>query len=231
MTAGVLHEVGDGLFQVEKVLPSGWCMSMTLVRLPGGGLVVYSPLFVDAGTFDQVERLGRPAVLVAPNHFHHLSLPRFVERYPEALAIATEVALPRLRRKGHGSLRPHGEAAARLPADVRLLPCEGLASGELWLSLGDGVARTLVVADAFFHVNRKVTGVTATALRLLDVVPGLKVSRTFRLLALGDAGSYRAFVRAALERERPTRLVVSHGEPIAGDDLAGRLAASMEVIR
>src|SRR5207237_191820 len=145
-----------GVFLFEKVLGSGWSLNMAAVRLPSGGLLLHSPVYAGPESFAQVEALGRPEVLFAPNHFHHLSLPRYVERYPSALAVASSAALPRLRRKGHSTLRPLEESASRLPPGARWLPCAGTRSGEAWLSVPGERGSTLLVADAFFAVTRPV---------------------------------------------------------------------------
>jgi hypothetical protein len=89
---------------------------------------------------------------------------------------------------------------------------------------GDG-GPTWIVSDAFFHLVPPVTGVMGVALRVLGVQPGLRLSTTFRGLCVRDRAAYRAWALAAIKRERPRRLLMSHGEPVEGEDLPERLAA------
>ena len=45
---------------------------MTVVRLPGSRLLLHSPIARSRELAAEVERLGSPTYLVAPNRFHHL---------------------------------------------------------------------------------------------------------------------------------------------------------------
>jgi hypothetical protein len=210
--------------RLEKVLPSGWSMNMLLVRLRDGGLLVHSPTWLGDDTFARVDQIGPVRALFAPNHYHHLSLARFRERYPDAMAIASEAAIPRLTKKGHARLLELEEAARLLPPGASFLRCEGTKSGEAWLSLPGDSGPTWIVCDAFFHLTRNVAGMTGIALRTLQVTPGLTISKTYRWLALRDVVRYRAFALETIEREAPRRLVVSHGDAIDSPDLPARLA-------
>jgi hypothetical protein len=214
----------------ERAGRSGWPINMFVLPLRGGGTLVHSPTWLgDDSTFARVEREGVPRVLFAPNYFHHLSLARFRARYPDAIAAAGRSALPRLAAKGHRGLRDIAELADLLPEGTRLLPCEGLRTGESWLSFEDHCGqRTLLVSDAFFHVERPVTGFAGFFLRRMATLPGLRIGDTFRWMAIRDRSTYRRWAIDTVAREAPRRLVVSHGEDLAGDDLVDRLVAVLE---
>jgi hypothetical protein len=213
---------------LEKARSSGWGLNMILVPLPGGGLLVHSPTWLGDDTFDRVAALGEPKILFAPNHFHHLSLGRFRARWPAAAAVASDVAIPRLRSKGHEGVVPIDTVAALLPAGARWLPCQGTRAGEAFLSIEDGGVRTWIVSDAFFNVERPVTGVTGVALRALKTTPGLCIGRTFLWLGLRDRATYKQWITDALSRETPTRMLFSHGIAANGADLTERLMAEVE---
>ena len=144
--------MSDAVVQLDRTLASGWTLGMFLVPLGGGALLVHSPTWLGAKTFDAVEAHGRPSILVAPNHYHHLSLGRYRERYPEAVAVASPQALPRLISKGHRGVEPVEAVAGRLPEGFRILIPDGLKTGEVFLSLPGPDGRTWVVTDAFFNV-------------------------------------------------------------------------------
>lgn len=55
-----------------------------VVRLPDGGLWVWSPIALSAGLKAEIEELGTPAHLVSPNKIHHLYLQDWKAAYPEA---------------------------------------------------------------------------------------------------------------------------------------------------
>ena len=219
------HLIAPGLHCFERVLPSGWGLNMHVLELPAGGLLVYSPTWLGEGTFEAVERLGAPRVLVAPNHFQHLSIGRFRERYPEALVVAGGGALPRLSNKGHQGVQSVEEAAPRLPQGARFLACEGAKNGEAWLLVPGEGGPVLVVGDAFFHVNRPVRGVIGVFVRALKTNPGLCIGQTFPWLALRDKAAYARWACAVIEQERPRTLACAHGEPLTDPGLPERLSS------
>jgi hypothetical protein len=55
---------------------------MTVVRLPGSRLLLHSPISRSRELAEQVEGLGTPAFLVAPNRFHHLFVRDWQSAYP-----------------------------------------------------------------------------------------------------------------------------------------------------
>ena len=212
-----------GVHSLEKVLPTGWGLNMHLVDLPNRGLLVHSPTWLGDDTFARVEKLGKPTVLFAPNHFHHLSLKRFRERYPQAKAVAPLGAIPRLSRQGHLKLEDAKTIEPLLPRGGHVLVSDGLKNGEGFLSLETAGGRAWIVGDAFFDVNRPTKGFAGFVLRATGTVPGLCCGMTFKLLAVADKRRYLAWLEKALADEEPTTLIVSHGDPVTDPKLAERL--------
>ncbi len=211
------------MLRIVEGLAGGWQRAMILVRLPGGGLLVHSPTWVGPETFAKVEALGEPRVFFAPNHFHHLSLARFRERWPDAIAVAGGLALPRLKRLGHDAIAHVDEVAALLPPGAHWLECAGTRAGETFLSLAIDGRRAWIACDAFFNIG-PTTGPVGVVMRVLKGSPGLSIGQTFNWLALKDRPVYHAWVLEALERERPTELWMSHGETVTRGDLPEILA-------
>lgn len=212
------------IVRLPKVHANGWELAMILVPLPSGGVLVHSPTWIDDSTFSTVEAVGTPRILFAPNHFHHLSLRRFHDRWPDARVVAGSVAIPRLKKKGHDSIEDVNTVIDMLPPGSRWLECAGTRAGETILSLPRDDGRTWIVCDAFFNVSRPVTGAAGVVLRALDTTPGLAIGQTFNWVALRDRPTYREWALAALDRERPTELWMSHGDTIARADLPEALA-------
>ena len=225
MTAAPPLEVAPGLFVLEAWKRSGWGWSTVALRLPGGGTLLYSPSWLGERTRELVEQVGEPRVLLAPSHFHHLALARYRTWWPDALAVAPAAALPRLARKGHAALRPLDDALGLLPGGTRALGCEGVKSGEAWLSVPLERGRALLVCDAFMNVVRPLSGAEGFVVgRVLRIGP-LCVSGTWGFMHQADGPRFRAWARETLRREQPTVLVPTHGAPVSGADLAERLIA------
>jgi hypothetical protein len=212
--------------RIEKVVPSGWSLNMTLVRLDDGGVLVHSPTWIDDDTFARVEEHGEPRVLFAPNHFHHLSLKRFADKYPRARVVAGSGAIARIIKQSGIVPRPVHEVEDMMPKGTRWLECEGTSAGETWLSLRE--ERELLVSDAFFNVNREVTGAAGFVLGALKTFPGLSLGQTFKWFALGSYAAFAAWAKRELARDAPTKLWTSHGDEEEGDDLVERLTTLIE---
>lgn len=57
---------------------------MAVVRLSGGGLLVWSPVALTEAVRSEIASLGEVRVLVAPNSLHHLYLAKWREAFPSA---------------------------------------------------------------------------------------------------------------------------------------------------
>lgn len=204
---------------------AGWWLGMRVVRV-GEELVVYSPARTSDDVFERLDALGRVSVLVAPNHFHHLALPAFRARYPEARVLAAERALPRLASQGHRGLRAIEREA--LPSGLVVHVSEGTRSGETFLSYVHGGEKTLLVCDAFFHVCTPVHGLMGAVLRATATTPGLQCGRTFKYLAVSDARAYRRWAEDSLRAIAPDRVLFSHGEALEGPDVLDRLLTALD---
>lgn len=217
--------VGDGLWMIRKTLPNGWGFNTFVVRLPSGGLLIHTPIDGGEENFKAIEQLGEVRVLFAPNHYHRLSLPSFVARYPNAELLASGAACPRLREKGNPTVKPWTDSAA--VKGLQIFDVPGLKNGESWI-LADG---TLIVCDAFFNWLKSVRGVVGFALRRLHVIPGLRVSKTFKWVGIGDTEAYLAWSVPWLRKLSANKLLVSHGEPLELANLGEQLAALNEAVR
>lgn len=55
-----------------------------VIRLPDGGLLVWSPITLNNDLRVAVDALGQVTHLIAPNHFHHLFITEWQAAYPQA---------------------------------------------------------------------------------------------------------------------------------------------------
>ena len=200
----------------------GWSGRTTVLGGSGTDLAVYNPgATVPADLVADLRRRGRVTLLVAANHFHHLGIAAWRAAFPEALVVASPLAIPRLR--GHG-VEASGHGGIALPAGAQVLEPVGLRTGEIWLSLATGRGRCWIVGDAFFNVARTPRNPTGLMLWLTGTTPGLRVGTTFRRLAVGERAAYRSWLAEALATERPEILVPAHGEVLRDAQLPRRLA-------
>jgi hypothetical protein len=216
-------EIVPGVFQAEKQMKSGWGLNMTCVQLPEKQLLIYSPTWLGDSTFEEVEKLGTPSILMAPNHFHYMSMGRFHERYPNAKVVASELACKRLHTKGVPYIETLEKTSLSLPDNLSYMVCEGSKTGETFLTIQQGEQRLWLVCDAFFNVKRDTTGMMGFVLRTLKTTPGMCIGQTFLWLGLKERATYRQWLETKLKMEAPTMLIPSHGVVERGADLAEQL--------
>jgi hypothetical protein len=202
---------------LEYAAGSGWGWNVHLLRLPSGGLFLYSPAWLGDDTFAQVEKHGAPEVLFAPNNVHHLSLEKFREKWPKAMACASKPALPRLLKHGHDGLRDVADAP--LPEGAKLLVSEGTRSGETFLSVGG----EWIVADALVNFTRPITGFTGLILKQLHISGGLGIGSLFCWFSVTDKATYKSWLFEQLDQDKPKALHFSHGSRYDAPDLIERI--------
>lgn len=225
MTPPTTELVVPGVHRLDKVLDWGWSIGMHLLELPGGGVLVHSPTWCGEGTFDAIDALGEVRAILAPNHFHHLGIERFRARYPGAIVVAAPGARPRLGKKGHAGLAELDALAALLPAGARVLACDHVKSGEVWLTWPTPDGPALIVCDGFFHVTRPVRGFAGWVLRRMKIAPGLCFGWTYKALVVRDRAGYRDWASRTIAEVAPAWLIPSHGAALRDDALAERLVA------
>src|SRR5262249_32622084 len=139
--------------------------------------------------------------------------------YPAAHAVCSDVARPRLTKKGHPGLG--GLEQVKLPSGAKFIELPHLKNGEAWISLPRDGGPTWIVCHGFFHMSAPLPGLLGWTLRWLDVYPGVEVGRTFKPV-MRDKRAYRAWLLETLKTERPKRVYFSHGDPLT-DDATERL--------
>jgi hypothetical protein len=140
---------------------------MTVVRLAQGGLFVHSPVSLDAATRAAVDALGRVEAVVAPSRFHHLWVGEWSEAWPHAVLCAC----PGLERKRadlpwQRVLGNEPEPEWRGEIDQVHFAARSLESEIVFFHR---VSRTLICADAIFHLGTHPSRLTRLVGRLLGV--------------------------------------------------------------
>ncbi len=83
-----LTRVADGLWTASepefRMLGLKLGTRMTIVRLPGGTLLLHSPIAISAALAAEIDALGTVGHLVAPNLYHHVHVGDARARWPAA---------------------------------------------------------------------------------------------------------------------------------------------------
>jgi hypothetical protein len=204
---------------------------MIVAGIGGGALLAVSPGRIDEAAFREIEALGTPRLLLAPNHFHNAGLALWKARYPEARLFAHPTAQPRLRRKVPGAtFEDTGALAALLPSGFRLFASEQARQGEVTLSMPCAEGRAWFVTDAIVNEIALPGGLLRVLFLLMGFRTGLRVNPFFKLMALKDRGAWRELFLEELARDPPALFVPSHGAPLRGEDIAARLVDAVRAM-
>jgi len=80
---GPIEKLADGLWQVTGSLPRmALPRNMLIYRMPDGDLWLHSAIALKESAMLELEKLGKPAVLVVPNRMHRMDAPAYKRRYP-----------------------------------------------------------------------------------------------------------------------------------------------------
>ncbi len=183
---------------------------MTLIRLDGGDLWVWSPIALDQDLRAEIDALGRVRHLVSPNKLHHLYLGEWAEAFPDARLYSS----PGLARRRDdldfdAELGDEPEPAWQGQID-QVVVTGSLAMDEVLFF--HRRSSTCLVCDLIQrHDPTEQTGWKGCLMRLDGLVgDDGSTPREWRLTFL-DRGRARAAVETALSW-RPERLVIAHGE-------------------
>jgi hypothetical protein len=210
---GDLERLADNLYTVEGKLkmPFGETpRRMTIAKLTGARLAIYSAIALDDRRMADLEALGRPAFLIVPSGIHRLDARPWRDRYPRIEVIAPEGAQHRV-----GAVVDIDATRADLgDPRVRVEAVPGTDCRELAMLVETDTGKTLVVNDLIFNLP-KMSGVAGFGLRLLGFGPGHPtIPKLVHRKLVKDDARMRQQLREWAAVEGLERIVVSHGAPI-----------------
>lgn len=209
---GRLERLAENLYTVVGKLrmPLGeTTRRMTVVRLAGNRLAIYSGIALAEPEMLRLEALGRPEFLIVPSAIHRIDAAPWKARYPQLVVIAP----PGARDKVSQVVEIDATSANLNDRRVRLDLVPGTGRGELSMVVETDTGKTLVVNDLIFNLP-KVPGIAGLGLRLLGFGPGHpSIPKLVKRKLVKDDAAMRAQLRD-WAAEGFERILVSHGEPI-----------------
>ncbi len=224
----MLRPIAENVWAQESTLrmPGGVHLPTraTVIRAAHGGLVLHSPIALDAEGLAALDQLGEVRWIVAPSAVHWLFVKGAKERYPNAKVLAA----PGVERKMPGfpmlALPPRGALDPSLAGELEVLRIEGAPLMDEHVFF-HRPTRTAIVTDLLFNVRRSESFVTRFVLRLMGTLGRAAQSRMWRLLVRDhEAAAESASHLLGWDFER---LIMAHGDVL--DDAAhARATAALE---
>lgn len=179
---GPLEQVDEDLYAVEGDVPGipGLRRRMAIVRRSDRGLLFFNAVPVDETTLARIRELGKPAMLVVPQHLHMIDAHAFRER------LGVRVFAPAATRGLVAERVAVDGAFEDIPPDpvVSIRPVAGFKTGEGMALVRSAGRVSLVVADLVLAVPHA-PGFQGLLFRLLGMTgdrPGLPVPVRLRVL-------------------------------------------------
>jgi hypothetical protein len=180
---------------------------MTVLRLPGGDLVLHSPIAISDDLRAEIDALGTVRFIVAPNRMHHLFVADAARLYPDASLLAAP-GLPEKRRDLTFERTIEDDPPAEWKGEIETHYVRGhslLNEVALW----HRASGTLILTDLCFNVQESST-LLRIVLRMNGIWRRFAPSRLIRLFTR-DRAALEQSVRRVLEWDFD-RVVVAHGE-------------------
>jgi len=210
---GEIRELATGLWVVNGPTVSFYGLPyptrMTLVRNPTGALIAHSPVALEQAGFAGIDALGPVAFLLAPNKIHHLSLDKWVARYPGAALWGTAALIEKRRDLAFaGAFEEHVDGPWSDCLEHALVKGSKVMEEAVFFHRE---SRTLIVADMVENFDpRAVAWWFRIIARLVGILaPNGGMPRDWRA-TFRDKQALRRSLRMILAWS-PERLIMSHG--------------------
>jgi hypothetical protein len=199
---------------------------MTVVRLNGSRLIVFSAIALNEDEMTRLEAYGRPAFLIVPSDKHRLDARPWKNRYPAMQVVAPEGA----RAKVEDVVPVDTVAPEFDDPNVQFVAVPGTRGHEAALVVRTPNGTTLVLNDLVGNI-RSEPGSRSWLLQLAGFAgKEAQIPRVVKMVMIKDANALRAQLMQWAGIESLKRILVSHGSPIDQNprqtlrDLAGSLA-------
>ena len=211
---GSVREIDEGILTVPGTItmPLGnFPRRMSVVRLAGGGTVIYSAIALQEADMGRIEALGPPTFMVVPGSHHRLDARIWKHRYPAL----TVVAPPGARQDVEEVVSVDATSDVFDDPDVRFIVVDGTGQREAALMVTRSGDRTLITNDVIAHVAHP-EGLGAKVMaRLMGFgVKHPQVPSVVQRMVVEDKRALAAQFREWSTDEHLRRIIVSHGDVI-----------------
>jgi hypothetical protein len=226
---GKLTAIEDDILTVVGDIPmpvGDMKRRMTVVRLRGGRLVIFSAVALDEEEMHALEGFGEPAFLIVPNDHHRLDSKIWKDRYPAMQVITPQGAREEVEKAVHVD----ATSADFGDPDIALITVPGTREHEAALEVRRPNGTTLVLNDVVGNM-RNISGFGGWLLRMMGFAGDKpRVPFLIKLAMIHDKAALAVQLRRWAELPALKRILVSHGSAIEDDPRGAlrELAVSLE---
>jgi hypothetical protein len=181
-----------------------------------GLVVVSAPCKVADGVFEDLSRFGKVRALVASNAFHHMGIPEWKRRFPDAEIFAPAQSIARVEKhtKLRG-IRPLAEAKAITGSELELVDMPHYKTGEVLVRVHTDRGLVWYVTDVVMNLPALPDHPFGKAMfALTRSAPGLKFNNLAPLFMVKDKKALKRWFAAQLSLDPPNWLIPTHGDVV-----------------
>jgi hypothetical protein len=220
---------------VESSLPAltytysfgpGIANALALV-VEGGVVVVSPPCNPPESAFTELEQRGPVRALVASNAFHHMGLPSWKARFPDALVFAPAQSIARVEKRAKlTGIRPVAEAAKLLGDRVEILDMPHYKTGEVLVRWRADGGWAWYVTDVAMNIPKVPKGLFGLLTRWTKSAPGFRRNAISATFMVKDKRALYAWIAEQARKTPPGLVVTCHGEPARLTDPPAEVTAA-----
>ncbi len=180
-----------------------------------GGLVIVSPPYRAADrVFEDLRPYGPVLALVASNAFHHMGIPEWKRRFPDAAVFAPAQSVARVGRQTRLSgIRTLADAAAITGPGLELIDMPYYRTGEVLVRVKTVRGVVWYVTDIIMNMPALPEHpIVSILFRLSGSAPGLRFNNIGPLFMVKDKAALKRWLAAEYEKDPPRWLIAAHGD-------------------
>lgn len=180
-----------------------------------GGLIVVSPPWrTKPHVFEELESYGRVRALVASNAFHHMGIPEWKARFPDAAVFAPAQSVARVSKQTKLSdVRPLSEAASIAGPRVALIDMPYYRTGEVLVRIRASRGLAWYVTDIILNMREiPKHAIIGFLFKISNTAPGLRFNNIGPMFMVKDRKALRRWLADEFRKDPPQWLIPAHGE-------------------
>jgi hypothetical protein len=200
-----------------------------LVGIDGGVAVISPPCRVPDSVLDAAAAFGPVKALVASNAFHHMGLPAWKKRFPDAKVFAPAQAVARVtKQSGLPDIAPLAELKSLTGPRVDIIDMPHYKTGEVLVRARTASGNVWYITDILMNMPKMPRGPVGMLFKWTGSGPGFKFNNVAAFLMVKDKPALKRWLIGQVEEAPPSTIVSCHGDNV---QLSDPLAQLREVIQ
>lgn len=197
----------------------------TIIRLSNHKFLVYSPGADLVKSALQIIEKDASVMLLAPCNTHIQGTMSWLETFPNATVIASDIVKKRILAKTTlVEVLGISYLSQQIPSSVSLHKLPNCRFGEVWVSIDSGAKVYWIVGDSIMNVEAGDNSIWDwLKFNIYRVGPSLEVTRIFRFFGISNKEVYQKWVIENFSNGRENALIPCHGEVYSDIDFTGKI--------